>query len=171
MDGERKTLRIVARWANGCNGSGSVAMLDHSVSVLHDHCNEICRAASTIAPTACNDFLMSPDASRTTAHLERLAAFWGTTVDDTRDRYWVGERDKIVDWLVQLRLSVSVRSSSRMSLPMALRPLKLSAKWPRSWRRSWHDDGNHRAGGHTSRLPRERGLVMLLDETTTTVET
>jgi F420-dependent oxidoreductase-like protein len=101
--GERRTLRTVARWANGWNGSGSVAMLAHSVSVLRDHCNAIGRDPNTITLTARNDFIMSADTTRTTAHLERLAAFWGTTVEDARDRSWVGEKDQIVDWLLQLR--------------------------------------------------------------------
>lgn len=41
--GERRTLRLVARYADGCNLFGDAATVAHKVSVLHRHCAELDR--------------------------------------------------------------------------------------------------------------------------------
>ena len=41
--GERRTLRIAARLADGCNVRSDDATLTHKIEVLHRHCREVGR--------------------------------------------------------------------------------------------------------------------------------
>jgi len=50
--GERRTLRIAARWADRWNLAGGAAdVFAHKLSVLHDHCRAIGRDPSSIDPS------------------------------------------------------------------------------------------------------------------------
>jgi F420-dependent oxidoreductase-like protein len=50
--GERKTLRLVAHYADACNIIGDAAMIRHKVDVLHRHCAEVGRKPEDIEVTA-----------------------------------------------------------------------------------------------------------------------
>jgi F420-dependent oxidoreductase-like protein len=50
--GERKTLRIVAKYADACNFIGDASVVAHKVGVLRRHCDEIGRDPSQIEVTA-----------------------------------------------------------------------------------------------------------------------
>ena len=50
--GERKTLRLVAQYADACNIIGDAAVVKHKVEVLHRHCDEAGRDPETIEVTA-----------------------------------------------------------------------------------------------------------------------
>ncbi len=50
--GERKTLRLVARYADACNIIGDAAVVRHKVEVLHRHCADVGREPKTIEVTA-----------------------------------------------------------------------------------------------------------------------
>lgn len=49
--GERKTLRLVARYADGCNVFGDVAQAKHLMEVLAGHCQDVGRDPSEITKT------------------------------------------------------------------------------------------------------------------------
>jgi F420-dependent oxidoreductase-like protein len=49
--GERKTLRLVARYADGCNVSGDVDKVRHLMGVLDGHCEDVGRDPSEITRT------------------------------------------------------------------------------------------------------------------------
>jgi F420-dependent oxidoreductase-like protein len=49
--GERKTLRLVARYADGCNVSGDVAQVAHLMQVLERHCEDAGRDPAEICKT------------------------------------------------------------------------------------------------------------------------
>jgi alkanesulfonate monooxygenase SsuD/methylene tetrahydromethanopterin reductase-like flavin-dependent oxidoreductase (luciferase family) len=51
--GERVTLRLVARFADACNFGGSVDTVRHLDEVLRDHCQEVGRNQSEIERTTC----------------------------------------------------------------------------------------------------------------------
>ena len=74
--GERKTLRLVAQYADACNVFVSgPEELQHKLDVLRDHCDEVGRDYDTIAKTILNgrtDPLADPDAWL--ASMEPLAA-------------------------------------------------------------------------------------------------
>jgi len=46
--GERRTLRLVARYADACNLSGDAATLRHKLDVLRAHCADVGRDPSAI---------------------------------------------------------------------------------------------------------------------------
>jgi F420-dependent oxidoreductase-like protein len=50
--GERKTLRLVAQYADACNIIGDSAVVKHKVDVLHRHCAEVGREPEEIEVTA-----------------------------------------------------------------------------------------------------------------------
>jgi F420-dependent oxidoreductase-like protein len=50
--GERKTLRLVAQYADACNLICDAAMIKHKVDVLHRHCAEVGRNPEDIEVTA-----------------------------------------------------------------------------------------------------------------------
>jgi F420-dependent oxidoreductase-like protein len=49
--GERKTLRLVAKYADGCNVQGDVAKIRHLMQVLEGHCEDVGRDPSEITRT------------------------------------------------------------------------------------------------------------------------
>jgi F420-dependent oxidoreductase-like protein len=50
--GERKTLRLVAQYADACNIIGDATVVKHKVEVLHRHCAEVGRDPEAIEVTA-----------------------------------------------------------------------------------------------------------------------
>ena len=81
--GERKTLRLVARYADACNlfdvqNAGFRDNLEHKLSVLRDHCAQAGRDFATIEKTVANSFDLGEDpkagAAAFLAHLRELAA-------------------------------------------------------------------------------------------------
>lgn len=50
--GERKTLRLVAQYADACNFIGDAEIVKHKVDVLHRHCSEVGRDPEAIEVTA-----------------------------------------------------------------------------------------------------------------------
>ncbi|MGI8808763.1 MAG: LLM class flavin-dependent oxidoreductase [Acidimicrobiales bacterium] len=49
--GERRTLRLVAQYADACNLFGDAATVAHKVGVLRAHCTEVGRAPSAVQVT------------------------------------------------------------------------------------------------------------------------
>jgi F420-dependent oxidoreductase-like protein len=50
--GERKTLRLVARYADACNINGNPEVIAHKISVLRQHCEDIGRDPAEIEVTS-----------------------------------------------------------------------------------------------------------------------
>jgi hypothetical protein len=50
--GEKKTLRLVAQYADGCNLFGDTATIAHKLAVLRAHCQRLGRDYQAIAKTA-----------------------------------------------------------------------------------------------------------------------
>ncbi len=74
--GEKKTLRLVAKYADACNLFPGPD-LAHKLEVLHDHCNEIGRDFDEIEKTVLFNFDLGPNgenASQTVDRLGQLAA-------------------------------------------------------------------------------------------------
>jgi F420-dependent oxidoreductase-like protein len=55
--GQKKTLRLVAKYADACNVSGDAAEVSHLFDVLHRHCDDVGRAYEEIERTV---MLISP---------------------------------------------------------------------------------------------------------------
>lgn len=97
--GERRTLRIAARLADGCNVSSDLATLDRKVAVLRAHCEDVGRDPAGVAVTVLDLPVVGRDRDDTWARVERLrgrtaAAAYARrtnagTPADQRDRYAV----------------------------------------------------------------------------------
>lgn len=81
--GERKTLRLVARYADACNlfdlpGTGFRDNLEHKLRVLRDHCTEAGRDFAAIEKTVTSQFDLGEDRQEglkaLLSHLRELAA-------------------------------------------------------------------------------------------------
>ncbi len=70
--GERKTLRLVATYADMWNGFGDVAMIRDKLRVLQRHCSEIGRDPSEIVKTRLGTIIVG----RTQAEAERRKDAW-----------------------------------------------------------------------------------------------
>jgi len=69
--GERKTLRLVARYADACN-LFPTSELQHKLDVLRSHCEDVGRDYDTIEKTVLHNFDLGPDGENVDAILENL---------------------------------------------------------------------------------------------------
>ncbi len=58
--GERKTLRLVAQYADGCNLFGDPERAKHLLGVLHGHCESVGRDPSEITKTGMGQVVIAP---------------------------------------------------------------------------------------------------------------
>jgi F420-dependent oxidoreductase-like protein len=70
--GERKTLRLVAQYADACNLFGSADEVRHKVEVLHGHCRDVGRPVEDVRVTHLSTALVERDASSLGALVDRL---------------------------------------------------------------------------------------------------
>jgi F420-dependent oxidoreductase-like protein len=70
--GERKTLRLVAQYADGCNLFGDPERVRHLLGVLDDHCEAVGRNPDDIAKTRLGTLAIG----RTHEEAERKLALW-----------------------------------------------------------------------------------------------
>jgi len=70
--GEKRTLRLVARYADACNVFGDPDRVRHKVDVLHRHCEEFDRDPSTVEVTHLTNSLVAEDRTALRARVERL---------------------------------------------------------------------------------------------------
>jgi alkanesulfonate monooxygenase SsuD/methylene tetrahydromethanopterin reductase-like flavin-dependent oxidoreductase (luciferase family)/predicted kinase len=70
--GERRTLRIAARLADGCNLPSDPATLDHKVAVLRRHCRDEGRDPAEVAVTVLDLPVVGRDRDDVWARVERL---------------------------------------------------------------------------------------------------
>ena len=93
--GERKTLRLVARYADMWNGFGDVETIRRKLSVLDAHCRDVGRDAGEIVKTRLGTIIVAPTAEEA----DRRRAAWQQTrgVDDeaVRSRLVWGDADGV----------------------------------------------------------------------------
>ena len=70
--GERRTLRLVARSADGCNMFGEPEVVSAKVAALTRHCNEFDRDVSTIDVSHLSTVLIGSDRDAVTESIDRL---------------------------------------------------------------------------------------------------
>jgi F420-dependent oxidoreductase-like protein len=72
--GEKRTLRLVARFADKCNVTGDATTLAHKIEVLHRHCAEVGRDPSEIEVTWMAPLIVTTSEQNTTEVRDMLAA-------------------------------------------------------------------------------------------------
>jgi F420-dependent oxidoreductase-like protein len=72
--GEKRTLRLVARYADKCNVTGDVATLARKISVLRQHCAEVGRDPAEVAVTWMTPLILTTSDQNTAEVREMLAA-------------------------------------------------------------------------------------------------
>jgi F420-dependent oxidoreductase-like protein len=72
--GEKRTLRLVAQYADMCNVFGDAETIRHKLSVLRAHCSDVGRAYSEITPTRLGTLILTESEEQTANVREMLAA-------------------------------------------------------------------------------------------------
>jgi F420-dependent oxidoreductase-like protein len=133
--GERRTLRLVARYADMCNIlGGDVETIRHKVDVLRQHCEAEGRDIDTILKTAhIGIMVIDEDEAGVTRRLEDLAAsspplFAGLSAAELRQRLVTGTPDQVSERLRSFKeagvdgITFSVRGVSD------IHPVELAAR-------------------------------------------
>jgi F420-dependent oxidoreductase-like protein len=97
--GERRTLRVVAEYADMCNITGDAATIRHKVDVLHRHCEAVGRDPAEITVTRLSTLVLTSSAEETAATLELLQSLVG---DDAAAGYNVGQEDELLAQVEEL---------------------------------------------------------------------
>jgi F420-dependent oxidoreductase-like protein len=72
--GEKRTLRLVARYADLCNVTGNVQTLARKINVLHRHCDDVGRDPAEIGVTWMTPLILTTSSQNTAEVNEMLAA-------------------------------------------------------------------------------------------------
>jgi F420-dependent oxidoreductase-like protein len=91
--GERRTLRLVAKYADLCNVSGGAETLAHKLDVLRRHCADVGRDPAEITTTRLGTLVPTPDPDETARARSFLSGLIG---DDFEEQFIVGEPEDIV---------------------------------------------------------------------------
>jgi F420-dependent oxidoreductase-like protein len=101
--GERKTLRLVAQYADACNVSGDPAQVRHLMGVLDAHCERLGRDPATITRTRLGTLILGQSHEDAVARRDAMLAARGVSWDtlpeaiqaDLSVRFTVGDADEV----------------------------------------------------------------------------
>jgi len=77
--GERRTLRLVAEYADACNLFGDVDTVRHKLDVLARHCDDMGRDPATITKTRLGTLVIADTSKEATARWRSSKRGWDTT--------------------------------------------------------------------------------------------
>jgi len=92
--GEKRTLRLVAQYADMCNINGSSDTIRHLLEVLHGHCADVGRDPSEITTTRLGSLFLTSsaeEAEQTSGFLRDAAGA------DFEERFTVGDPGAVID--------------------------------------------------------------------------
>jgi alkanesulfonate monooxygenase SsuD/methylene tetrahydromethanopterin reductase-like flavin-dependent oxidoreductase (luciferase family) len=75
--GERRTLRLVAQYADACNLFGDPDTIRHKLQVLDEHCAAVGRDPAEVSRTRLGTLVIAPTAAAATAKVNAIAAARG----------------------------------------------------------------------------------------------
>jgi len=96
--GEKRTLKLVAQYADYCNIVGDTAMIAHKVSVLRGHCDAIGRDPAEVTVSRLSTLVLTDGAEETAATRDFLAQVAG----DEASAYNVGTEEELVAQVEEL---------------------------------------------------------------------
>jgi F420-dependent oxidoreductase-like protein len=114
--GEKRTLRLVARYADACNLFGKPDVIRRKVEVLRRHCSDLDRDPDEIEVTHLVDVMVAPDRTALRERVERLRGR-NTTVESFMTRHNAGTIEDHLDLLAAYRQAGA--SHSMVVLPDA----------------------------------------------------
>jgi F420-dependent oxidoreductase-like protein len=91
--GEKRTLRLVAQYADMCNVSGGPDTVRHKLEVLRGHCADVGRDPAEVTTTRLGTLVLTPDADETARARTFLSGMAG---DQYHEQFTVGEADDVV---------------------------------------------------------------------------
>jgi F420-dependent oxidoreductase-like protein len=89
--GEKRTLRLVAQYADKCNVTGDLSTFAHKIEVLHRHCADVGRDPAEVAITWMTPVILTTSEKNTAEIREMLAA------GDEAAGFTVGQPQEIPD--------------------------------------------------------------------------
>lgn len=92
--GEKRTLRLVAKYADLCNIAGDVAVLERKISALRRHCEEVGRDRGEVTVSRLSTMVLTDSDEQTTAVREMLVRAAG---EETAAAFDYGQESEIVD--------------------------------------------------------------------------
>lgn len=95
--GERRTLRLVAQYADACNLFGDVQTMKHKLDVLHRHCDDVGRDPAEITKTRLGALVIAETQAEAEQRGRAMAQARG--MDDERYRGYVvaGDPDRVCE--------------------------------------------------------------------------
>lgn len=97
--GERRTLRLVAEYADACNVGGDAATIRHKVQVLHQHCSDVGRDPSDVLVSRLGSLFLTTSAAETARLSDMLA---GLGDPDQVAGFVVGEPAEVAERVHEL---------------------------------------------------------------------
>ena len=94
--GERRTLRLVAKYADACNLFGTVPTIRHKLEVLERHCEDVGRDPAEIIKTRLGALVIAPTRQEARRKAEKR---WAerNVAEAWRTSYVVGDPDGVVE--------------------------------------------------------------------------
>jgi F420-dependent oxidoreductase-like protein len=99
--GERKTLRLVAKYADACNLFGDLATLRHKLEVLRAHCEAIGRDPAEITKTRLGGLLIAETSAEAENKVARLAEARGVDPAMLSGYMIVGDPDTVCEQVAE----------------------------------------------------------------------
>ena len=96
--GEKRTLRLVAQYADMCNVTGDVATIAHKVDVLRGHCKTLGRDPAEVTVSRLSTLILTQNAEETAATLDFLRQATGEEPSGSN----VGTADELVAQVEEL---------------------------------------------------------------------
>ncbi|MGD1011675.1 MAG: LLM class F420-dependent oxidoreductase [Acidimicrobiales bacterium] len=101
--GEKKTLRLVAKYADGCNLFGDVDTIRHKLEVLERHCETLGRDPAEITKTRLGVVLIADTDAEAERRVVKMAEAAGVDPAALRDYMIVGGPDTVREKVEQFR--------------------------------------------------------------------
>jgi F420-dependent oxidoreductase-like protein len=111
--GERRTLRLVARYGDACNLLGRPEVVRRKIEVLHDHCADIERDPKEVEVTHLVDLLAAPDRGTLRDRVEQLRGR-NMSAEAFMARYNAGVTEDQVDHIAGYRAAGATHSMVAM---------------------------------------------------------